>query len=104
MLRRLVPEENLEVYRKIEELTPRLQRLYDRDAIVILQARDREELLRMISLRDLLQGIRVILLLPDREQETISLAHSLRPRFLGNGESDLSNTVSVLQKMLGYMQ
>jgi len=97
----LVPEERLEVYRSIEELAHGLHRLYDHDTIVLLRARDREELLRIVSLRDLLEGLRVILLLPDREEETISLAHRLRPRFLSNSESDFSDTMSVLQKMIG---
>ena len=100
----LVPEEKVEMYRSIEELAHGLHRLYDRDTIAILQARDREELMRMVSLQDLLQGVRVILLIPDREEETISLAHRLRPRFLGSSESDLSDTMSVLRKMLGYGQ
>jgi hypothetical protein len=101
-LKTLVPEEKVEVYRSIEELSHGLRRLYDHETIVILQARDREELLRIVSLRDVLQGLRVILLIPDREEETISLAHRLRPRFLSNNEDDLSDTLSVLRKMLGY--
>jgi hypothetical protein len=99
-LRNLVPEENLEIYRSIEELVHGLYRLYSYDTILLLQAKDREELLRIVSLRDLLQGLRVILLIPDREGDTISLAHRLRPRFLSNGENDFSDTFSVLQKML----
>lgn len=103
-LKTLAPEGEVEVYRSIEELAHGLHRFYNHDTIVILRARDREELLRIISLRDLLQGVRVILLIPDREEETISLAHRLRPRFLGNSEHDLSDTLSVLRKMLGYGQ
>jgi hypothetical protein len=100
-LRMLVPEDELKIYRSIEELVHGLYRLYDPDTIVLLQARDREELLRIVSLRDLLQGLRIILLIPDRNGETISLAHRLRPRFLSNSENDFSDTFSVLQKMLG---
>jgi hypothetical protein len=100
-LRTFVPEERLEIYRSIEELVHGLYRLSDHDTIVLLRAGDREELLRIVSLRDLLQGVRVILLVPDREEETISLAHRLRPRFLSNSESDFSDTMSVLQKMIG---
>jgi hypothetical protein len=99
-LRMLVPEDGLKIYRSIEELVHGLYRLYDSETIVLLQARDREELLRIISLRDLLQGLRVILLIPDRDGETISLAHRLRPRFLSNSENGFSETFSVLQKML----
>ncbi len=101
-LETLVPEERIEVYRSIEELAHGLHRLYDYDTIAILRSRNREELLRIISLRDLLQGLRVILLVPDREEETIALAHRLRPRFLSNSESDFSDTISVVQKMLGH--
>ena len=99
-LKTLTLAERVEVYRSIEELVHGFYRLYDRDTIVLLQVRDREELLRIVSLRDLLQGLRVILLIPDGEEETISLAHRLRPRFLGNSENDFSDTFSVLQKML----
>ena len=101
-LRVLVPDESVEMYRSVEEFANRLLHLIDHDAIVIIQAGDRQELLRILSLRDLLQGIRVILLVPDREEETISLAHRLRPRFLANSESGFSDTMSVLRKMLGY--
>lgn len=101
-LRTLVPDERIEIYHSIEDLANGLLQLLDPDAIVILQAGDRQELLRILSFRDLLQGVRVILLVPDREEETILLAHRLRPRFLGNSENDFSNTMSVVRKMLGY--
>jgi hypothetical protein len=103
-LRALVPAERVEVYQSIEDLVHGLHRLYDHDTIVLLQARDREELLHIASLRDLLQGLRVILLVPDREEETISLAHRLRPRFLSNSENDFSDIMNVLRKMLGYSE
>jgi len=99
-LRGLAPGEGVEVCRSIEELIRGIHRSYDRDAIILLRARDREELLRIVSLRDLLQDLRIVLLIPDREEETISLAHRLRPRFLGNGENDVSDTMSVVRKML----
>jgi len=94
----------VEIYTSIEDLANRLLHLVDHDAIVIIQAEDRQELLHILSLRDVLQGVRVILLVPDREDETISLAHRLRPRFLANSESGLSDTMSVVRKMLGYGQ
>ena len=99
-LKDLVPAGRVEVCRSIEELTRRLQRLYDQNTIVILQAQDKQQLARMVSLRDVFQGFRIILLVPDREEETIVLAHRLRPRFLSTSESDFSDVMSVLQKML----
>jgi hypothetical protein len=98
----LVPGESVEVYRSIDDLANRLKRLLDHDAIAILQVRAKEELLDLVSISNLLQDVRVILLLSDREEETISLAHRLRPRFLANSESGFSDTMSVVRKMLGY--
>jgi len=97
----LVSGERLEVYRSIEDLSNRLHRLLDRDAIAILQVRAKEELLDLVSISDLLQDVRIILLLPDREDETISLAHRLRPRFLSYTNADPSDVFAVLSKMLG---
>jgi hypothetical protein len=99
-LKTLVPEDSLELYESIEELARGIRQLYDHHTIVLLQARDREDLLRIVSLGDLLQGLRVVLLIPDREEETISLAHRLRPRFLSNCENNFSDAMNVLRKML----
>ena len=103
MLKELASEESIEMYQSIEELKQCLKRLFNHETIVILRARDREELLRIVSLSDLLQGLRIILLIPNRDKETISIAHQLRPRFLSNGESDFSDTMSVLQKMVQHI-
>lgn len=100
-LRTLIPEEGIEVFRSLEDLSGRLRRLCGNDTIVLLRAGDRQELSRIVSLCDLFQRLRVILLVPDREDETISLAHRLRPRFLGSGENDFSDTMGVLRKMIG---
>ena len=98
----IVPEESIEAYRSIEELAQRLNQFYDHDTIAILKAKDREDLLNILSLHELLQDIRVVLLIPDQEVETIYLAHRIHPRFLGNSENDFSETMSILRKMLGY--
>ncbi len=92
----------VEVYRSIEELGQGLCRLLEYDIILILRAESREDLLQLVSLRDLFRDARIILLVPDGEKETLSIAHRVRPRFLGNSEGDFSDTLSVLRKMLGY--
>lgn len=102
-LKELAPEETVEMCRSIEGLIQCLKRVLDHETIVILRARDTEELLQIVSLSDLLQGLRIILLIPNRDRETISIAHRLRPRFLSNGESDFSDTMGVLQKMVQHI-
>ena len=60
----------------------------------------REDLVDLLSIRNLLDDLRVILLLPNREKETINKGHTLRPRFLTYADSNLLNVAAVLSKML----
>jgi hypothetical protein len=89
----------LEVFRSIASLATRLQHPAD-DLTAIILAASREELQELQTIRRLLSKARVFLLVGDEEDETIALAHRLRPRFLGYLNDDYSEIFSVLVKML----
>ena len=55
----------------------------------------------MLSLRKLLSDLRLILILPDRDRDTVMSAHALRPRFLTYADGNLDDIAAVLRKMLG---
>jgi two-component system NtrC family response regulator len=69
------------------------------DSIAVLSASNREELQQMQLLRGLLTEIYVIVVIPDRKDSTIRLAHLLLPRFLSQKESDFTDLKIVLNKM-----
>lgn len=96
----LVPKEKIEICRTIDSLTRRLRRPRYNLALAVLLAANREDLLDLLSIRDLLDGIRIILLLPDRDMDTIAKGHTLRPRFLTYADSDFLDVAAVLRKML----
>ncbi len=96
----LVPKENTEIHRTIDSLSNRLRRPRYDLAVAVLLAASREDLLELLSIRDLLDGIRIILVLPDREDGTIAKGHRLYPRFLTYSDSDLLDVAAVLSKML----
>lgn len=96
-----IPGIKLRVYQSIEDLARGIFRRLGRDILVILRVQDREDLLNTDSIKDMLQNLRVILILPDRDEDTIALAHRVRPRFLGTDE-DHYETVKVVKKMLGH--
>jgi len=54
----------------------------------------------ILSIGHLFQNIRIILLVPSKEAETVALAHQLRPRFLTDINSDFAEITAVLKKML----
>ena len=100
MIAGLVPQANVEAYGVISDLLSRLhlpQRDYD---IAILFAADREDLKEIFTIRPLLDNVRIILVLPDRQSETIKIGHSLRPRYLSFNDSPVSDVVFVLIKMI----
>ncbi len=99
-LAQLPLRERVEVSRSIEGLAARLWRPAVNLLIVILLAADRQELEELLAIRHLLGKARVFLLIADEEEETIALAHRLRPRYLGYLGDDFSELASVLEKLI----
>jgi hypothetical protein len=91
---------NVEVYRNIENLSRRLRQPANDLPIAVLLAARREDLTDILSVRHLLCDVRIILILPDREENTISQGHILRPRFMSYTDSDFADVFAVLGKCL----
>jgi len=90
----------VEIYRTITSLAHRLSQPSAEVPIVFLLVAGKEDLIDIISIRNLLMDSRIIIILPDREDDTISKGHSLRPRFLSFIDSDFTELSAVLSKML----
>ena len=100
MIEGLVPKDDTEIYRTIDSFANRLRQPRYNLAVAVLLAASRQDLLDLLSIRDLLDGIRIILVLPDREDGTIAKGHRLYPRFLTYADSDFLDVAAVLSKML----
>jgi len=68
--------------------------------IAVLFAADRQELARLFSIRDLMDGAKIILVLPDYRKEMTSAGHRLLPRYIGYADSSLEDVIAVLKKMM----
>ncbi len=89
----------IEICHTADALERRLRRpVFDLAAAVLLAA-SHAELQRLISLRELLRDIKVILIAPDSHPETIVKGHLLKPRFLCECAGDLTEVAAVLQRM-----
>ena len=100
MIENVVPNENTEIYSTIDTLGKRLRRPSYDIAVAVLLISGREELRDVLSIRHLFDNIKIILILPDRKNETIVLGHKLRPRFLSYTDSDFIDVAVVLENML----
>ena len=94
-------DQKLNVLRSVENVSQKLQEPWEEKPIVILLAQIKDELLDFFSIRDQLHDVRLILVLPDAEEGTISLAHRLRPNYLTYVHRDSEELKAVLEKMSG---
>lgn len=96
----LVPEEMRNSYETIGALTERLRQPREDVGIAVLLAATRETLSEIHAIKDLLEEILIIMVLPDREEDTVARGHALRPRFMTYIDSDFGEIAAVLSKML----
>jgi len=101
LVRDLVSKERLEVYDTLKVFSERLRRPMDDIPVAVILAASEEDLLTLLSISHLLYDVRFILVLPDREDITVAIGHSLRPRFMGYADSDFREVTAVLGKMIG---
>jgi hypothetical protein len=67
--------------------------------IAVVMATDRQELQKILSIEELFSDIRIILILKDKNKDTISMAHALGPRFISFADSDFEDVMAVTEKM-----
>lgn len=100
VMEELILPDQLEVLRSSSNLSQRLQGLWEEKPIAVILVSKKDELIDLVSLRDQLHAVRLILVLPDAEEGTISLAHRLRPNYLTYVHRDLNELKAVLKRML----
>ncbi len=100
MIEGLTSKENVEIYRTTSDLTLRLRIPLCESVIAVLLISDQKDLKSMLSIQSLLTNIRVVLILPDRDDETIEAGHSLHPRYLSFTDNSLKDIQAVLARMI----
>lgn len=68
--------------------------------VVVFQAAGQKDFIFLKSIKNILFDARLILVLPNREKDTIEQGCSLYPRFITYADSDHRDVTAVLNKML----
>lgn len=91
-----------ETFNSVAHLSRRLCRPHVRrgETIGVLFAADRQDLANLLSIQDLLDDVRIILVLPDDKKETVSAGHRLRPRYISYAGGNFEDVAAVLNKMM----
>ena len=90
----------LEAYADLEDLFHRLRKPRLNLKIGILSIGCETELDRLLTIRELLSDMRLVLVLSDKDPQTVSKAHALAPRFITFTDAGIDPLVSVIEKMM----
>ena len=95
-----VPDDEIVIYHDINSLSNQFYQLRGNISIMVLVATTQNDLIELILKKHLFDDIPIILILPDRNNETISKGLKLYPRFFDYIDSNFSNVALVLNKMM----
>jgi hypothetical protein len=93
-------KDSLEIFFTFHGLDNRLRISSMNEDIVLLLASKQKDLDEFLANQDSFNGKRVVVIVPDLEEATISKAHRLRPRYLCSKESDFLDVAQVLERLL----
>ena len=99
-----IPDHQLEIFYSIEGLSERLSHSMRGNCTAVILTENKNDLKDLFPLKNLLKDIRIILILPDRSDEVISMGYKLHPRFLSYMDSEFSDVAIVLKKMVELME
>jgi hypothetical protein len=100
MLAERLPPHKVSYCNDMDALEKRLRRpRYDLNIIMICIC-DAIEMVKLSELRPLLLDLRLLLILPKRDDDTVAWAHQFAPRFIAYADSRISQVAAVLEKMI----
>ena len=99
LIRSFAPDDAIEVYRSLETVTERLRGPVDDITTAVFVASSLAELKNFYKLRNYFFDLRHIIILPEKDEKMIAVAHKLRPRFLSYFDNGFNVVSAVLKKM-----
>jgi hypothetical protein len=90
---------NVEIFQSIDDLSNRLLTIPREECVVILAAEKRDDLSELLPIIPLFRRVKIILILPDAEPETIKIGYKLEPRFLSFMGDGFNIVKEILKKM-----
>ena len=91
---------HIDVHRQFDTVVEALRHICIEPCIALLVIPDLATLRRFVGLQDLLSGMKVVLIMPNRHTQTLALGHKLRPRYVGFFDSNPSEIHAVLDRLL----
>jgi hypothetical protein len=68
--------------------------------LAVLFTLNRQEIMDILALGDLMADVKIILILPDDDRDTLMKAHTLRPKYVTCADCDPIDIVTVFKRMI----
>ena len=98
-----IPSNCLEVFGSSRDFARRIYQIPRKIDVAVLFAQNQDQLFELISLKEFLMDVRIILILPDREHLTVKRGHTLFPKYTSYIDSNATDVASVLNKMISSL-
>jgi hypothetical protein len=95
----MLPKNNIKYIKSMKELEDNLRKSSSKMPLTVILHVSKTKLLSLLPIKELLEDKNLILILNDKNADTIALGHHFRPRFVTFADSDFMDVASVLMKM-----
>lgn len=100
LLEKSFPDARLEVFTSCSDLALRLIHPKEGASVAVIVLSGKEETMGLLPVRDMISDTAIIVVLPDDSRDMMTLAHRLRPQYVSFLDSDFSELISVMGRMI----
>ena len=95
-----VPLESIGIFQTLASFKERINQGKTDISAIVFFAANRQELMALKSLHERVSDVKIILVLPDMDQETTRIGHTFCPRYISHTHSTFEDVAAVLNKMI----
>jgi len=95
-----IPLESIGIFQTLESFYNRIRQGRTDITAAVVFASDRQDIIKLQGIRELILDMRMIMILPDAEEESVKMGHSFYPRYISFTDSTFEDVAAVLQKII----
>ena len=92
--------ESIGIFQTHESFNNRIRQGKTDIPAAVVFASNRQDLIKLQSIRELISDMRIIMILPDSDEESVKIGHSFYPRYISFTDSDFEDVAAVLLKII----
>jgi hypothetical protein len=100
MIVKTIPLESIGIFQTLESFYNRIRQGRTDITAAVVFASDRQDIIKLQGIRELISDMRMIMILPDAEEESVKMGHSFYPRYISFTDSTFEDVAAVLQKII----